>query len=151
MWDSAAYGGVGQRWQHFAESITVCFFLYVFPCVAQHGCRATCDITSINTGNCFFSPYFLVWVQRRKGEGRGGEEGRRGDFGLETYYCLASRTRNQPGSSVRVRDSMGVRERERMGEGERGRDGCHGYCPRDAGTLVYLLAKERARWALTLS
>lgn len=74
MWDSAAYGGVGQRWQHFAESITVCFFLYVFPCVAQHGCRATCDITSINTGNCFFSPYFLVWVQRRKGGGtrRGG-------------------------------------------------------------------------------
>lgn len=99
-----------------------------------------------------FSPLiFLFGCRGGRGEGRGGEEGRRGDFGLETYYCLASRTRNQPGSSVRVRDSMGVRERERMGEGERGRDGCHGYCPRDAGTLVYLLAKERARWALTLS
>lgn len=64
--------------------------------------------------------------------------GTESDSGLETRYCLASRTASQPGSSVRERrrEPEGGRERERR----RGSDGCHGYVVGDASALVYLWA-----------
>jgi len=102
-------GGKGERWRRIAKNLFLCF-----PRATLHGCRPTNDITFINTGSCFF---FLSLFGKEE-EREGGSEGEKSDIGLETCYCLASRTASQPGSSVREKDRVRARgwERERKGE-----------------------------------
>ena len=127
------------------------FFMFPPCCSALHGCRPTCDITYINTGSCFcFVVFFflLVWQRGREGEREGLREGGRKKWHWPWNLLLSSLQDSQPTRRLSQRESA----RERGREGERGRDGCHGYLPGDASTLVYLLAEGActagpSRWA----
>lgn len=128
-------GGVGrggERRREPAENLFL-FFVDVSPRVALHGCRLTCDSTFINTGSIFALCLSLLG-------GRGVLGG-----GDKVTLALKPAIVLPPGQSAK-QAAQSERERERDRVRKRGRDGCHGYFPGDASTLVYLLA-EGARTA----
>lgn len=126
-------GGGGERQRGIAKILLDLSF-FMFPlallCIA-----AASPVTShLSIQEALFLPFLSLFGRRGREERGAGGRGK-SDIGLETCYCLASRTASQPGGSVRER------EREKDGVKKRGRDGCHGYFPGDASTLVYLLAE----------
>ncbi len=86
----------------------------------------------------FFS-FFPCLAKRERREGR--EE--KVTLALKPAIVLPpGQPANQAAQSERERETERERERDRERERESGgRDGCHGYFPGDASTLVYLLAE----------
>lgn len=128
-------GGGGGRQRGIAKILLDLSF-FMFPlallCVA-----ATTPVTShLSTQEAFLSPFLTLFGKRgREGrEGCGGGEGERHWTWTLLLSCLQD---SQPTRLLSQRD----REREKDGVKKRGRDGCHGYFPGDASTLVYLLAE----------